>query len=118
MSPNAVIGTLPDEAQEDSTAVSAEEPAAGEALRKRAWSRLGDPATGLRVFGVRVLNYRTNHVGGRAIILPGVTVGRGAVVTKYVPPLTIVAGVPAKPIDVRDAATAVYELDKPLPVFK
>jgi hypothetical protein len=55
MSPNAVIGTLPDEAQVDSTVVPAEEPAAGEALRKRALSRPGDPAAGLRVFGVRVL---------------------------------------------------------------
>jgi hypothetical protein len=50
MSPNAVIRTLPDEAQVGSTVVSAEEPAAGEALRKRAWSRLGDATAGLRVF--------------------------------------------------------------------
>lgn len=46
-------------------------------------------------------------IGTRAIILPGVTLGKGsavaagAIVTKTVPPFTIVAGVPAKPIGSR-----------------
>jgi maltose O-acetyltransferase len=47
-------------------------------------------------------------IGTRALILPGVKVGRGAVVaagtvvTKDVPPLTIVAGCPAREIGRRD----------------
>ena len=46
-------------------------------------------------------------IGTRAMLLPGVTVGRGAavgagsVVTKDVPDYTIVAGCPAKPIGTR-----------------
>ncbi|MFN2477053.1 MAG: DapH/DapD/GlmU-related protein [Chthoniobacterales bacterium] len=49
-------------------------------------------------------------IGTRAMILPGVTIGRGAVVaagavvTKEVPPLAIVAGLPAKQIGTRDPA--------------
>lgn len=63
-------------------------------------------------------------IGARAVILPGITVGRGAVVaagsvvTKNVAPLTIVAGVPAKPVGVRDPTAIEYELDAPLPLFE
>ena len=48
-------------------------------------------------------------IGTRALLLPGVKVGRGAVVaagavvTKEVPPLTIVAGSPAKQIGTRES---------------
>jgi len=63
-------------------------------------------------------------IGARAIVLPGVTLGRGAVVaagsvvTKNVAPMTIVAGVPAKPVGVRDPAATAYELNGPLPLFE
>lgn len=57
-------------------------------------------------------------IGPRAIILPGVTIGwgaviaAGAVVTKDVPDSTIVAGVPAQPIGHRRAKALNYRLGR------
>ena len=69
-----------------------------------------DDMPSLQSFGpIRILD--NCFIGARAILLPGVTVGpnsivgTGAVVTEDVPPDTIVAGVPAKPI----SATADYK---------
>lgn len=58
-------------------------------------------------------------VGPRAIILPGVTIGEGAVVaagavvTKDVEPFTIVGGVPAVKIGERKAKDLSYKLGRP-----
>lgn len=63
-------------------------------------------------------------IGARATIMPGVTVGRGAVVaagsvvTRDVAPLAIVGGVPAKAIGERDPRAVVYELAGPRPLFE
>lgn len=57
-------------------------------------------------------------IGPRAIILPGVTIGKGAivaaaaVVTKDVSPLSVVAGVPAKEISKRSADALGYTLGR------
>jgi acetyltransferase-like isoleucine patch superfamily enzyme len=58
--------------------------------------------TDLRMKPVRICEWA--DIGTNAVILPGVTVGRGAivgagaVVTHDVAPMTVVAGVPARPI--------------------
>lgn len=57
-------------------------------------------------------------IGPRVIILPGIKIGRGAVVaagaivTKDVPPLAIVAGIPAQKIGVRKIKKLTYRLGR------
>lgn len=77
-----------------------------------------DPGFGVTGGPVTVGDYA--YVATRATILPGVTIGEGAVVaagavvTKDVPAYTIVGGVPARPIGVRRRDLH-YELDFHLP---
>ncbi|OGK20708.1 hypothetical protein A3C23_05970 [Candidatus Roizmanbacteria bacterium RIFCSPHIGHO2_02_FULL_37_13b] len=57
-------------------------------------------------------------IGPRAIIMPGITIGKGSivaaacVVTKDVPPFAIVAGVPAKIIGERQDKNLSYKLGR------
>lgn len=63
-------------------------------------------------------------VGMRAVVMPGVTLGRGsvvsagAVVVRDVPPLSVVFGAPARTVGARTEAEADYVLDSPLPLFE
>ena len=81
---------------------------------------LNDPEFSLQ--GKRVVIEDHVWIGMRAMVLPGVTIGRGAViaagavVTKDVAPLDIVAGVPARPVG-RRTLDPQYRLPNP-PLFE
>jgi maltose O-acetyltransferase len=83
---------------------------------------LADPAFGVRTSPVVIEN--NVWIGSRATILPGVTLGRGsvvsagAVVTSNVPALAIVAGVPARLVGERPADATAYSLQGDLPLFE
>ena len=77
-----------------------------------------------RVVGKRVVIEDHVWIGSRAIILGGTTLGRGsvvaagAVVTGDVPPLAIVAGVPARVVGTRPEEATHYVLDSNFPLFE
>ena len=78
---------------------------------------INDPKFGAEYGEIRIEDYV--FIGPRAIILPGVTIGKGAiigagaVVTKNVAPRDIVGGVPAKIIGKRNAEALKYALGRP-----
>jgi acetyltransferase-like isoleucine patch superfamily enzyme len=63
-------------------------------------------------------------VGSRAIIMPGVRLGRGcvvaagAIVTRDVAPLAVVAGIPARVVGERPDEATHYTLDGRFPLFE
>jgi maltose O-acetyltransferase len=84
--------------------------------------RVNDPAFPVETRPVVVEDHV--WIGTRAVILPGVTLGRGcvvsagAVVTRDVAPFAVVGGVPARQIGERDPGAAAYELDPRWPLFE
>jgi maltose O-acetyltransferase len=84
--------------------------------------RLDAPDFPVETRAVRIEDHA--WIGTRATILPGVTLGRGsvvcagAVVTRDVPPLAVVAGVPARPVGERPPEAAGYALPTRLPLFE
>jgi len=83
---------------------------------------VADPAFAVEIRPVAIEDHA--WIGTRAMVMPGVTIGRGAVVaagavvTRDVAPCTIVGGVPARPIGTRPEAATRYVLDNAFPLFE
>jgi acetyltransferase-like isoleucine patch superfamily enzyme len=83
---------------------------------------LNDPTFRIRHYPVTIGD--NVWIGTRALILPGVTLGQGcvvaagAVVSRDVGELEVVAGVPARYVADRDPGATQYLLDGPLPLFE
>jgi maltose O-acetyltransferase len=84
--------------------------------------RMDDPGFPVELKRVVIDDYV--WLGSRAMIMPGVTLGRGcvvaagAVVTRDVRPLAIVAGVPAREVGERPEHGLGYRLDGDFPLFE
>jgi acetyltransferase-like isoleucine patch superfamily enzyme len=93
-----------------------------EAMILTASHQVNDPRFGVELRPVVIEDYA--WVGSRAVILPGVRLGRGcvvaagAVVTRDVPPLTVVAGVPARPVAERESEAITFSARVALPLFE
>lgn len=80
------------------------------------------PGFALESRPVRVDDYA--WIGMGATVLPGAVIGRGAVVAAgavvsgRVPPMTVVAGIPARAVATRPDDALAYLLDEPLPLFE
>lgn len=90
----------------------------------RLWTLEHDPMSDFydtKGGGIEIADYA--WIASGATILPNVKIGKGsivasgAVVTKDVPPMTIVAGIPAKKIGERDSKL-LYKIGKVKPFFK
>jgi acetyltransferase-like isoleucine patch superfamily enzyme len=84
--------------------------------------RMDDPGFPVELKRVVISDYV--WIGSRAMIMPGVTLGRGcvvaagAVVTRDVRPLAVVAGVPAREVGERPEGGLGYRLDGDFPLFE
>ncbi len=91
-----------------------------EAAILTAWHLIDDPD--FPVVGMRVVIEDHAWIATRAMVMPGVRIGRGAVVaagsvvTKDVPPLAVVAGTPARPVGERRLDPS-YRLASPMIPF-
>lgn len=83
---------------------------------------MNDPSFALTVAPVVIED--NVWIGSRVTVLPGVTIGRGAVVaagsvvTRDVPALAVIGGVPARQIGLREAAATHYRLGGPQYLFE
>lgn len=86
---------------------------------QHAWREPGFP---LETRGVVIEDHA--WIGMRATLLPGTTVGRGAIVAAGsvasgdIPPLTVVAGIPARAIARRPPSALDYQLDDLTPLYE
>ena len=82
----------------------------------------GHPVTRQAMDEADVVIGRDAWLGARVMVMPGVSIGAGAVVTRDLPPMSIAAGVPARVVGTRriagdadDPAEGASGADRPVP---